>query len=1362
MSVGENKVSRENNEQIAKKNLARSLISQIQFYQRQRAAGFTYIVSDTLFSDSKKKGENKQAAATALIAYLENYVSSVPDPQKNVMNLTIDQYNALIEKYLGKLYSEVVEGGLITLSQISIPEIGEEKKRVDFEKLKTENLTTVSRLNSELSEVRSQLAELNEAKAALEEQNATHEAVGNALSSSLSEAQNTITTINGKIQSLKTEKRQLEAQLSHLRSEFAQQKENESKLNKELLKVSGELRTERVSHGTAARAVLSENVNLKEVNNRFISKIKELETQQKGLEASLKENKTTLIATKRQLYEVRQQLQQSESKSENLEQHVSQLSQENASIRSELETVNGVLEADQKLKDEINSLKIQIQKDKEQIKRLNRTNDELSVLNRDRTNEVSNIRRQLQEKTKKLEQIQIKLEGNLSSLEEVRASAAEIEDLNQELLNTVASNNEKIVELGSELEEVRGKNTESESTIDELRKGIEEAEQKAANLEAELAASQATNAITFVTLVAQLHAQAEREKSLHGEMSKLKDEIASKGRLLEYEKGNNGRLSEEADGLKSKISSLKGQLANAEQSINVQKDKVADANGRAQKATKDLNASEKTRLEQLAELEKSKEQIIVLKKENGDIREEGRKKDQALGKLRGEMKTLQTDHANEKTKLKDEIQWLREKNKRDEEKVASLTTDLQQSQEQAKAAETAKEVAAEQMKSLREELTSAQAANSSLSAENSSLKIEAEQTKSEYTSKLNDLIGQNAAEKQKTANLQADLAEMGAAFIFAIHALKTYETRLEEESETLEKQAEHINQLEDQNRKKQENITRLTAELKNSQQSAQREKDEHGVVLTALQSEKTKAEAELRSLRKDLASEQLTNRSLTQQLTDKETANTELTTSNQKLTQKIGVLEAQVAAASSALEAQNAAVNEANERAVRATGQLKASETSHAEALEKAQSSTEQAMMRTRERETQLAELASELQNTQTDIVSKDDRIAALETAILDLDKQHKAAMQVLIAASQKQSKTLETQERAITDAEARAAALTETKEITVAVANEIAKKNRELNREKEELLSRITVLEKEINILKRTPEVRIAVSQNQAETVEAQETQTGNKRKSSKRMKDHETQPLENIDKITPVVSPRTISSATTETKKTADASTATESGMPAVPGVEHVKPDLSGIKVYAPTTNKTEEYKAKMAFFKSYSKLSDAKYAAMNFEGHLTEAEAKEFKENGIQLISPAGIPYHFSKLTRDGEVPKAFLSYQDLDKGDAAVSHEEKLAKTIINIIDNVLSKSAVIEIETSDPFAAAIAEQYLGILKTKGLLIEGGGTIKCPKKDDEEKTKANTFFEKEEIKNAMEHVEKADWFKEAGEFRTKVPVATPKTN
>jgi len=103
---------------------------------------------------------------------------------------------------------------------------------------------------------------------------------------------------------------------------------------------------------------------------------------------------------------------------------------------------------------------------------------------------------------------------------------------------------------------------------------------------------------------------------------------------------------------------------------------------------------------------------------------------------------------------------------------------------------------------------------------------------------------------------------------------------------------------------------------------------------------------------------------------------------------------------------------------------------------------------------------------------------------------------------------------------------------------------------------------------------------------------------------------------------------------------------------------------------------------------------------ETELSPPNLKKMRESSLLVKSPSGHLYSLSE-GRDGQKPKAEMTEEQAkpDPNDSSEQSHLRLAQTIINMIDNVLSRSDVIDVKTSNPFVAAIASEYISYIKSR---------------------------------------------------------------
>ena len=100
------------------------------------------------------------------------------------------------------------------------------------------------------------------------------------------------------------------------------------------------------------------------------------------------------------------------------------------------------------------------------------------------------------------------------------------------------------------------------------------------------------------------------------------------------------------------------------------------------------------------------------------------------------------------------------------------------------------------------------------------------------------------------------------------------------------------------------------------------------------------------------------------------------------------------------------------------------------------------------------------------------------------------------------------------------------------------------------------------------------------------------------------------------------------------------------------------------------------------------------------LTSLAIEKFKKGAIPVVSPSGQKYSFSA---ESDIPKAVLTAADtntkVESDDTDEHHHQRLAVTVVNMIQNVLSKSESITIDTPDPFVATVAKAYIDHLNRR---------------------------------------------------------------
>lgn len=200
------------------------------------------------------------------------------------------------------------------------------------------------------------------------------------------------------------------------------------------------------------------------------------------------------------------------------------------------------------------------------------------------------------------------------------------------------------------------------------------------------------------------------------------------------------------------------------------------------------------------------------------------------------------------------------------------------------------------------------------------------------------------------------------------------------------------------------------------------------------------------------------------------------------------------------------------------------------------------------------------------------------------------------------------------------------------------------------------------------------------------------------------------------------------------------------------------SWMKIYASLHHpgEEEEYSSKTLFKQSEGGI----LITVNFaEQELTKDQVESFVSSaGLKVESPSGQEYSFKLKDK---TPKAVLSERGVlrDAKETPEEHQQRLAVTITNMIDNVLSKGTIARVHTKDPFIAKIAELYIKHLKVKvGLSISFSEITGCSTtKRDENTDSAEKIFSKLCDQYSKEKIEKAPWYKEAIQLRTEPPDA-----
>lgn len=169
---------------------------------------------------------------------------------------------------------------------------------------------------------------------------------------------------------------------------------------------------------------------------------------------------------------------------------------------------------------------------------------------------------------------------------------------------------------------------------------------------------------------------------------------------------------------------------------------------------------------------------------------------------------------------------------------------------------------------------------------------------------------------------------------------------------------------------------------------------------------------------------------------------------------------------------------------------------------------------------------------------------------------------------------------------------------------------------------------------------------------------------------------------------------------------------------------------------------------------------------ETYLTPGQQQSLESDGLTVSSNTGVPYKL--IHKESLEPCAILTKEDLscllkettDKGDNSQispedEYQQRLAMTVMNMIDNVASKSLKMDIKTTEPFAKKIAEKYIGFLKSQeGIYFNE--TITCTINDDTQEHLAIACFDKlitsraEEVVRQNPAIKSIRQFQEDGDY------------
>uniref|UniRef100_UPI0013EF7F01 hypothetical protein n=1 Tax=Legionella yabuuchiae TaxID=376727 RepID=UPI0013EF7F01 len=163
------------------------------------------------------------------------------------------------------------------------------------------------------------------------------------------------------------------------------------------------------------------------------------------------------------------------------------------------------------------------------------------------------------------------------------------------------------------------------------------------------------------------------------------------------------------------------------------------------------------------------------------------------------------------------------------------------------------------------------------------------------------------------------------------------------------------------------------------------------------------------------------------------------------------------------------------------------------------------------------------------------------------------------------------------------------------------------------------------------------------------------------------------------------------------------------------------------------------------------------------LTEKEAREFLGTGTEVKSPANHTYTLGM--KDGK-PWASLAKKEvaIKEDESEEQSRQRLAVTVMNMVENILSKGTVINIKTNDPFIAKVADQYINHLKQIGISISKY-TLSGVELDENHKSfkdenhksfkEAKQIFDRLKPKYSRDVLESnAPWYKEAQTYREKL--------
>lgn len=142
-------------------------------------------------------------------------------------------------------------------------------------------------------------------------------------------------------------------------------------------------------------------------------------------------------------------------------------------------------------------------------------------------------------------------------------------------------------------------------------------------------------------------------------------------------------------------------------------------------------------------------------------------------------------------------------------------------------------------------------------------------------------------------------------------------------------------------------------------------------------------------------------------------------------------------------------------------------------------------------------------------------------------------------------------------------------------------------------------------------------------------------------------------------------------------------------IPSVSNTANDLNASRS-SPKSAQDAHKKWKHIYGAAPEKEASRVALTINYKHELTPEDHKEL-ETGLVVELPSKHKYTLLKL--EGEIPRAVLKADDIDKD----SSNHELAILMINMIDNILANGDVVNVNTEDPFLAEIARQYITLLE-----------------------------------------------------------------